>query len=180
MQASNVLTQCIRNQEHLTFNVDVKVTDTAEDKTYAPVTANDNHCNIEIGGTEIGEIKVTEYANNYFKGNKKIRELRGIKLINELENKLHAKMGSTVTIPITRSGKPRSCQRFKREVARTKERCNKKKSCPKGFTRMGEEDKCGKYFGLKQPNCTKYGSNVTIFTKKLGAQTLYWCITPMV
>jgi len=175
MQANNVLTECIGDQEHLTFNVDVKVTNTAEDKTYAPVTANDKKCNFWFG-----KIKATEYANRYFKGNKKIRELRGAKLIKELENKLQAKLGSTVTIPISTSGEPRSCRRFKREVSETKERCNKKKTCPNEFTRMGNEDKCGKYFGLKQPNCNTYGPNAALFTKNLGGQTLHWCTTPMV
>merc|ERR550532_2465670 len=42
MQASNVMTECIGGQEHLTFNIDVKVTNAAKDKTYSPVTANQN------------------------------------------------------------------------------------------------------------------------------------------
>ena len=176
MQASNVLTECIGDQEHLTFNVDVKVTNIAEDKTYAPVTANADKCKV-LGF----KLKVEEYASRYFKGNKRIRELRGTKLVQELENKLQAKMGSTVSIPITTSGEARKCQdqRFKRDVTEIKERCTKKKTCPNGFTRMGNENKCGKYLGLNRPNCGTYGPNVKIFTKNLGGQTLYWCTTPM-
>jgi len=103
MQASNTLTECIQNREHLVFNVNVHVTNTAEDKTYAPVTANDQQCNYWFG-----KLKATEYANRYFKRNK-FRELRGTKLVKELETKLGAKMGSVVTIPITTSGEPRMC-----------------------------------------------------------------------
>jgi len=103
MQASNTLTECIQNREHLVFNVNVHVTNTAEDKTYAPVTANDQKCNYWFG-----KLKVTEYANRYFKRNK-FRELRGAKLVKELETKLGAKMGSVVTIPIATSGEPRMC-----------------------------------------------------------------------
>jgi len=103
MQASNTLTECIQNREHLVFNVNVHVTNTAEDKTYAPVTANDQKCNYWFG-----KLKVTEYANRYFKRNK-FRELRGAKLVKELETKLGAKMGSAVTIPIATSGEPRMC-----------------------------------------------------------------------
>jgi len=103
MEASNSLTECIQNRAHLVFNINVHVTNTAEDKTYAPVTANDQQCNYLFG-----KLKVTEYANRYFKRNK-FRELRGTKLVKELETKLGAKMGSLVTIPITKSGEPRMC-----------------------------------------------------------------------
>ena len=48
MQASNVLTECIGDQEHLTFKVDVKVTNTADDKSYGPVTANEQKCDAKI------------------------------------------------------------------------------------------------------------------------------------
>ena len=103
MEARNSLTECIQNQSHLVFNVNVHVTNTAEDKTYAPVTANDQQCNYLFG-----KLKVTEYANRYFKRNK-FRELRGTKLVKELETKLGAKMGSLITIPITTFGEPRMC-----------------------------------------------------------------------
>jgi len=103
MVASNSLTECIQNREHLVFNVNVRITNTAEDKTYAPVIANDQQCNYWFG-----KLKVTEYANRYFKRNK-FRELRGTKLVKELETKLGAKMGSLITIPITMFGEPRMC-----------------------------------------------------------------------
>jgi len=179
MQASNVLTECIGDQEHLTFKVDVKVQNIADEKSYPPVTANDQKCDAKILGLRIAELKVSEYANQYLKRNK-FRELRGTKLVKELENKLKTKLGSTISIPITTSGKPRSCPRFKREVNENKERCTKKKTCPSDFTRMGNQDICGKYFGFKKPNCNTYGSNAAVFTKSFGGQTLYWCTTPMV
>jgi len=178
MQASNVLTECVGDQEHLTFNVDVKVTNTAEDKSYAPVTASDKKCKAELLGFRVAKIKVKEYAQQYFTRNK-FRELRGQKLVDELENKLQAKLGSTVSIPITTAGEPRTCPRSKRDVTENKKRCYKKKTCPNGFTRMGNEEKCGKFMGMNTPNCNIYGSNALVFTKSLGAQTLYWCTTPM-
>merc|ERR1712136_226469 len=155
MQASNVLTECIGGQEHLTFKVDVKVQNIADEKSYPPVTANDKKCDAEILGLRIAELK-------------------------ELEYKLQTKLGSTVSIPITTSGEPRSCPRFKRDVNENKERCTKRKTCPRDFTRMGNQDVCGKYFGFKKPNCNTYGPNAAVFTKSLGRQTLYWCTTPMV
>ena len=112
MQASNVLTECIRGQEHLTFNVGAKVVNTAEDKRYAPVTASYKECSADLLGIRVAKIKVKEYAQQYFTRNK-FRELRGQKLVKELETKLQVKLGSTVSIPITTSGKPRSCPRFK-------------------------------------------------------------------
>ena len=177
LQASNVLTECIGDQEHLTFKVDVQVTDTAEDKTYAPITANHKRCDSRILGMSVFNVKATHYANQYFQKNK-FRELRETKLVRELENKLQAKLGSTVSIPITTSGKPRSCRRFKRFVGKN-ERCTKQKTCPNGFTRMGNEDKCGKYFGFQKPNCSTYGPNATVFIKSFGGRSLYWCTTPM-
>ena len=178
MQASNVVTECIGDQEHLTFKVDVKVTNTAEDKKYGPMTVNNRKCDAKILGLRVAKLKVTEYANQYFKKNK-FRELRGTKLIKELENKLQVKLGSTVSIPITTSGEPRSCSRVKRDVTGKKERCTKKKTCPNGFTRIGNQYKCGKYFGFKKPNCNVYGPNTTVFTRSFGRHSLYWCIAPM-
>ena len=98
MQASNVRTKFIGDQEHLTFDVEVKVGDIAEDTTYAPIIADDQKCDATILG-----LKVTEYANQYLKRNK-LRELRGTKLVRELENKLQTKLGSTISIPIATSG----------------------------------------------------------------------------
>ena len=135
MQASNVLTECIGDQEHLTFKVDVKVQNIADEKSYPPVTANDKKCDAKILGLRIAELKVSEYANQYLKRNK-FRELRGTKLVKELENKLQTKLGSTISIPITTSGKPRSCndndKRYKRDVNEERKRCTKKKTCPSG------------------------------------------------
>ena len=103
LQARNYLTECIRNQTHLTFNLAVSVQNSAKDKTYSPVTANDQQCNYWFG-----KLKVTDYANRYFRTNK-FRELRGARLVKELESKLQAEMGSLVSIPITTSGHPRVC-----------------------------------------------------------------------
>ena len=178
MQASNVVTECIGDQEHLTFKVDVKVTNSAEDKMYAPITANGKKCDAKILGLRIAKLKVTEYANQYFKRNK-FRQLRGKKLVRELENKLQVRLGSTVSIPITKSGEPRFCQRVKRDVTERNERCAKKKTCPNEFTQIGNQYKCGKYFGFNKPNCSIYGLNATVFTKSFGRHSLYWCMAPM-
>jgi len=176
MQASNVMTECIGGQEHLTFNIDVKVTNAAKDKTYSPVTANQKQCDA-LGG--LINIRATDYANRYFRATN-FRELRGTKLINELESKLQAKMGSTVSVAITTSGKPRSCSRFRRDVNAIKERCSKMKTCPNDFTRMGNQEICGKYMGMEEPNCSIYGETASVLIKKSGTHSLYWCTTPMV
>ena len=175
LQASNTLTQCIANQEHLTFSLAVSVSDVAEGKTYAPVTANDKKCRYLFG-----KIKVTEYAQSYFNGNKKIHALRGQKLIAELENKLGASLGSTVKIPVTTNGQPRPCPPDRRSLDERAKRCTKKKTCPKGFNRIGNQDRCSRYFGLRRPNCRTYGPNVTLYSRKISRWTLYYCIAPMV
>lgn len=178
LEASNVPVrpECIAGQEHLTFNLNVQVTNVAEDKTYSPVTANDQKCNYLFG-----KIKVTEYANRYFKGNKKIHQLRGPKLIAELERKLGATLGSTVTIPITTNGQPRPCPSNRRDLTERAQRCSKKKACPIGFTRIGNQDKCQKYFGTRRPNCSIYGQKATLFSRRVFNRfTLYWCHVPMV
>jgi len=177
MAASNILAECIADQEHLTFNLDVDVTNTAEDKTYSEVTANDKKCNFLFG---IGKIKATEYANRYLKSNKKIRELRGQKLVNELERKLGASLGATVTIPITTNGSPRPCPPNGRDLEERAKRCNKQKTCPDGFTRIGNTDRCSKYFGVSRPNCSTYGQNATLYSRRFGRMTVYWCFVPMV
>ena len=178
LAASNVLVECIAGQEHLTMNVNAIVEDEAKDKTYSEVEAGKkNDCDLNVFGIKIGSInsKIKDYANRYLKGNQGIRQLRGPELVKELQRVLLADLGSKVTIPITLNGNPRSCSSRRKRSA---SRCTQRKSCPAGFTRIGNQDKCQKYMGTTRPNCTAKGS--TVYSKSFGRRTLYWCHAPMV
>jgi len=181
--ASNVLVECIAGQEHLTMTVDATVENEAKDKTYSDVVAGKkNNCDLKVFGIKIGSInsKIKDYANRYLKGNEGIRTLRGPELVRELERVLRADLGSKVTIPITLNGQPRSCSSRRRRGAPGggAPRCTQRKTCPAGYTRIGNQDKCQKYMGTTRPNCTAKGS--TVYTRPFGRRTLYWCHAPMV
>merc|ERR1711872_145506 len=82
LAASNAVTECIAGQQHLSFNFN------------------------------IGSInsKVQSYANRYVHNGDRFSELRGPKLLAELERKLGVKMGSIVTLRINdEHGAPRKC-----------------------------------------------------------------------
>lgn len=63
--ASNVLTECIGGQEHLTFKIDAKVIDEADGGSYGKViVGKKGDCNLKILGIKIGSInnKIQQYA----------------------------------------------------------------------------------------------------------------------
>merc|ERR1711962_188115 len=157
--ASNVIVECIAGQEHLTFSVDAKVFSRAADDTYAPVVVGKrSDCKLDI-----------------LKG-ERFRELRGAKLVAELERKLGVKLGDTVTLKINdEHGNPRMCSmRKKRSTPCVR------KQCPAEFTRIGETDFCQKAFGTTKPNCSVYGKDAKVYTQSYGGITMYWCHVPMV
>jgi len=181
--ASEVLTECVAGQEHLTFNLDVKVFNEAKQKTYASVSVGKRSgCNLNVLGIRITSInsKVQKYASRYTTAKPgRFDELRGSRLVAELERKLGVRLGSTVTVPITNpNGSPRVCGRTKRGATEGSPNCTRK-NCPTGFTRIGESEMCQKSFGLSRPNCTKYDSKAKLVTHNLFPNIkFHWCHTP--
>jgi len=177
--ASNVIVECIAGQEHLTFNVDAKVFSRAADDTYAPVVVGKrSDCKLDILKIPIGSINkmVQGVAYKYIGKGERFNELRGPKLVAELERKLGVKLGDTVTLKINdEHGNPRMCSmRKKRSTPCVR------KQCPAEFTRIGETDFCQKAFGTTKPNCSVYGKDAKVYTKSYGGITMYWCHVPMV
>merc|ERR1712180_17353 len=113
LAASNAVTECIAGQQHLSFNFNAKVLNTVQGKTYGAVQVGKHSgCNLSILGINIGSInsKVQAYANRYVHNGDRFSELRGPKLLAELERKLGVKMGSIVTLRINdEHGAPRKC-----------------------------------------------------------------------
>jgi len=177
--ASNVIVECIGGQEHLTFNIDAKVFSRAADDTYAPVVVGKHSdCKLDVLGLEIATInsKIQGIASRYIGKGEKFNELRGTKLVAELERKLGVRLGSTVTLKINdANGNPRMCSmRRKRSTPCVR------KECPAGFTRIGESEMCQKSFGPTKPDCSVYGPEAKVFTQNYGGITMYWCHTPRV
>jgi len=175
LAASNTLVECIGGRQHLTFKIDAKVVNEAVVKSYGPVeVGKKGGCDIKILGFKVGSInsKIQEYATRYLQASNRFHELRGSKLVAELERKLGARLGSTITLPINdANGNPRSCESSGRRKRSTS--CVRK-TCPDGFTRLGDTDTCQKYFGRQRPNCAKYGAK--LYTRRVGSSlVLYWC-----
>eukprot|EP00092_Neocalanus_flemingeri_P003433 GFUD01003679.1.p1 GENE.GFUD01003679.1~~GFUD01003679.1.p1 ORF type:complete len:369 (+),score=54.22 GFUD01003679.1:124-1107(+) len=175
LAASDVSTAMIAGKEYLQFVLDVQVIDETKPNTYSSVSVpKGSGCNINILGIKVGSINsnIQKYANSYFKGNAKISELRGARLVKKLEDVLKARLGSTVTIPINVTGggrKKRSavpgCKRMK---------------CPSGFSRIGNTQRCHKPMGTRKPDCSKYGPKTSVVSKKFGTRLIYWCQTDMI
>ncbi|XP_023338833.1 uncharacterized protein LOC111709406 [Eurytemora carolleeae] len=167
---------------HLTFNMDVKVYNEVQDSTYSPVQVDkQNNCDLNILGIKIGSINgmIQRYANRYVQAKEKFYELRGAKLVAELENKLGVQLGSTVSVKLNNpDGTPRLCPagRKKRDASCTR------KSCPESFTRIGETEMCQKFMGFNVPDCSVFGSNAVLHQRDIGIRDklIYWCWTPRV
>jgi len=178
--ASNVLTECIGGQEHLTFNIDANVIDEADGSSYGAVqVGKKGGCSLDILGIRVGSInsKIQQYATRYVQSGNKFHELRGSRLVAELEEKLGVQLGSTVSLPINNSnGTPRTCPQGRRKRAANCVR----KSCPSGFVRLGETETCQKYFGRTRPNCGLNGAGAEVYERRIGSIVLYWCHVPRV
>jgi len=177
LAASNVMTLCYNGQQHLSFNVNAKVYNEVKHETYSAVqVGKKGDCDLDFFGINIGSMnkKIQEYAQRYVNIDDRFTELRSDKLVAELSNKLGAALGSEVLIPLTYpDGSPRLCN-----SKNLKTSC--RKSCPDGFTRIGETDMCQKFFGTTKPDCSQFGKDAVLFEKAIGSQTMYWCHTPRV
>jgi len=176
IQASNVLTECIGGREHLTFNINAKVVDEAIGKTYKPVQVGKKRsCDLRVLKIKIGSMNsvVQGLATKYTNTGKRFNQLRGSRLVGELQKKLGVQLGSTVSIKLNNSnGSPMTCQATGRAAS-----CKGgRKSCPSGFVRVGQTANCQKYNGTRRPSCR--GGRVV--PRRYGSMTLYWCYMPMV
>ena len=137
LKASDISTATIAGQEHLQFVLDVAVFDEANSSSYGAVSApKGNGCNLNILGIKIGSINtiVQRYTNSYLHSHsEQINQLRGPDLVGRLETVLKARLGSTVTLPVN----IRAASRGKRAAFAP---C-KRKTCPAGFTRIGNTDR---------------------------------------
>jgi len=170
LAASNVMTMCYNDQQHLSFNVDAKVFNEVHHESYSAVeVGKKGDCKLDFFGINIGSMnkKIQEYAQRYVNADDRFTELHSDKLVAELSNKLGAALGSEVLIPLTNlDGSPRLC--------------NNRKSCPEGFTRIGDTDMCEKFFGATKPDCSQFGKDAVLYESVFGSKTMYWCHTPRV
>jgi len=168
--ASNVMTMCYNDQQHLSFNVDAKVFNEVHHESYSAVeVGKKGDCKLDFFGINIGSMnkKIQEYAQRYVNADDRFTELHSDKLAAELSNKLGAALGSEVLIPLTNlDGSPRVCYN--------------RKSCPEGFTRIGDSDMCEKFFGATKPDCSQFGNDAVLYESVFGSKTMYWCHTPRV
>jgi len=107
--ASNSVPLCIAGQTHLVFDVHAEIKSQVESASYAAIqVGKQSDCNLGIFGSM--NSKIQQYAQRYVSVGNKFTELRSNKLLAELENKLGAKLGSQVQIPLTHAdGTPRAC-----------------------------------------------------------------------
>ena len=137
LTASDISTAIIAGQEHLQFVLDVAVFDETQPSSYGPVSAPKGRgCNLNILGIKIGSINtiVRRYTNSYLRSHsQQINQLRGPGLVGRLETVLKARLGTTVTLPVNLRGATRG----KRAAFSPCQR----KSCPAGFTRIGNTNR---------------------------------------
>jgi len=178
LAASNVMTMCYSGQQHLAFNIDMKMFNEVRHESYSPVEiGKKGDCKLDFLGINFGSMnsKIQKYAQRYVNANDRFTELRSDKLVAELERKLGAQLGSEVLIPLTNpDGSARLCAS---NILRTN--CVRKK-CPEGFTRVGETEMCQKFFGPSKPDCSQFGKDAVLYEKLIGSTTMYWCHTPRV
>jgi hypothetical protein len=173
LAASDISTATINGKEHLQFILDVEVIDESDPTTYKPLTIpKGSGCDI-LGGLGSINSYIKKYADSFLGKNKdKITKLRGGRLVQKLEEVLKAKLKTTITIPVNVSGGGR-----RKRAAATG--CKRMKY-PTGFSRNGNTNKCQKFMGSRSPNCSQYGTTSTVYSRKFGRRTFYWCHTDMV
>jgi len=176
--ASDISTADISGQKYLQFDLNVIVEDWTDPNSYGPISApKGSGCDLGILGIKIGSINtaVQKVTNSYLRSNSRIvDELRGRRLVEKLEEVLEAKLGSTVTIPVNINGGGGGRRRLLSFCQR--------KTCPSGFSRIANTNKCQKAFGPKKPNCSQYGPSASIHITQIagGRKTLYFCHADMI
>jgi len=183
LSASEISTAIIAGQEHIQFTLDVSVLDMTNASTYGTLSApKGSGCNLDIfwGELNIGSINgdIQKYANTYLQRvTKKVTELRSTGLLQRLEDVLKARLGSTVTIPVRITGGFKG-QKGKRSAIPP---C-RRKICPEGFSRIGNTERCQKFFGRTLPNCSQYGATASLHSEEIagGRRTIYLCHVDMV
>jgi len=173
LAASQISTYSAGGKDYLQFLLGVEVLDFTDARTYSPMSINGG-CNILFGIDDLKN-KMKKYASKYLNTNKvKLNKIRSTGLTKKLGDILKAKIGTLVTIPVEVTGGGRSkraagCQR---------------KTCPEGFSQIGNSDRCMKHFGFTRPNCAIFGKNAKLRVISLGSvgssRKLYMCETDMV
>jgi len=185
LSASEISTGIIAGQEHLQFILDVFVLDGANASTYGTLSAPKGiGCDLDVfwGAFNIGSINgdIQKYANRYLQREaEKVTELRSTGLLQRLEDVLKARLGSLVTIPVRITGGFKgNGKKGKRSAVPS---C-RRKTCPEGFSRIGNTDRCQKLFGITLPNCSQYGSTASLYSEEIagGRRTIYFCHVDMV
>ena len=104
LSASDFKTHSTGNIDFLQFNLGVKVVNLLDASAYAPIkVSRGKECNALPDW--LGSFNIDKYvvngANSFLQSQKnKINELRGIELLQRMENVLKEKFGATVTIPV--------------------------------------------------------------------------------
>jgi len=185
LAASEISTAIIAGQEHIQFTMDVTVTDFTDTSTYGTLSApKGSGCNLDVfwGELNIGSINgdIQEYVNRYLKREtEKVTELRSAGLLQRLEDVLKARLGSTVTIPVRITGGYKgNSKKGKRSAFPS---C-RRKTCPDGFSRIGNTERCQKFFGRTVPNCSQYGPTASLHSEEIagGRRTINFCHVDMV
>jgi len=183
LAASDISTAIIAGQEHIQFNLDVTVLDYSDVSTYGTLSApKGTGCDLDVFGINIGSINgdIQKYVNRYLqRESEKVTELRSTGLLQTLEDVLKAKLGSTVTIPVRITGGHKgNGKKGKRSAVPS---C-RRKTCPEGFSRIGNTERCQKFFGRALPNCSQYGATASLYSEEIagGRRTVYFCNVDMV
>ena len=168
-------------QDFVEFQLDVTVESEPSPRTYSPMAFSTvGSCRLPFNIAKLTG-RAQKYGAKYLAGKKtKIDRIRSAGLVAKLEEVLQTQLGKDgefITIPVNVAGV--SGRRRKRAAGG---KCQRRK-CPTGFNRIGNSQKCTKFFGRRRPSCEAHGAAV-LRTKTISAGrrniSMYFCDAPMV
>ena len=168
-------------QDFVEFQLDVTVESEPSPRTYSPMAfSTAGRCRLPFNIAKLTG-RAQKYGAKYLASKKtKIDKIRSAGLIAKLEKVLETELGKDgkiITIPVNVAG---GSGRRKRAAGG---KCQRMK-CPTGYNRIGNTQKCTKFFGTRRPNCAAPAvirtKTITIGGGRGRTISLYFCDTPMV
>jgi len=162
-----------KGQQKVAFTLNVFVDEQVSDRTYSPTTIKPGKCRLPFNIFNL-KSKVQRYATTYINKRRYKPEMSD-RLIRKLEEILKAPLNKPIVRPVNVVG---GSSRGKRATIVD---CSKKKTCPKGFSRIVNTENCKRHFGFKRPNCSYYARNAKLKYRYCcrGTRSIYWCEAPM-
>lgn len=177
LRASNYQMINIGGRDHVEFKMNAAVYEGAKGSSFSDLKfESQGSCKIRFLGISVRNLnnKVKAYATKFFGKANDYEELAAPKLMQKLQEMLGVKMGEKVTIPVNIQGGNR---KKRSTTAGSNRTCPQ--TCPSGWPRLGNLNKCGKIFGLRRVNCKNHHPNAVLEVDNSAGIPIYICTIPM-